>query len=191
MLSFTHSSPDAAQNIQTMRLRDDPPQITTQQRKKRKTNTDEQPATPQPPPAAQQPQQPAQQPQPQQQQQLPPPPPHILPPPHALMQHLPSGPIPPGYPYVPGDYTPGGMPQQAPPLNQIMQQALAAQHAAHQQQAQQQQAAGKAPSPSAPESPPTTGAQRALSSTKRAEQNRKAQRAFRERRDQSVLSYPS
>ena len=143
MLSFTsvgQPSSDAAQNIQTMRLRDDPPPI-TRQTKKRKT-----------PPTVD---------QPQQQQQ------HVLPPPHALMHPIP-GPLPPGYPYAPADYTPGGMPPGAIP-HQMQQQ----QQQQHQQQQQSQ-------------SPPPSSGQRPLSSTKRAEQNRKAQRAFRERRDQSA-----
>ncbi|KAF8161025.1 hypothetical protein B0H34DRAFT_699120 [Crassisporium funariophilum] len=157
MLSFGQSAQDAAQNIQTMRLRDDPPPITQPQRtsKKRKSPanniTDQQP----PPP----PQQP-----PQQQQQLQ----HVLPPPHALMHPIP-GPLPPGYPYAPADYTPGGLPHPHPGVPMQQQQQ-------HQHQSQ---------------SPPPSGSNRALSSTKRAEQNRKAQRAFRERRDQHVKALES
>ncbi|KDR75438.1 hypothetical protein GALMADRAFT_249497 [Galerina marginata CBS 339.88] len=156
MLSFT-SSPDGSQNIQTMRLRDDPPPITQPQRpaKKRKT----------PPTIVADQQQPPAQQQQQQQQQLQ----HVLPPPpHPLMHPIP-GPIPPGFPYAPADYTPGGMPagpHQGLPIQQ------------QQQPAQSQ-------------SPPPNGSQRALSSTKRAEQNRKAQRAFRERRDQHVKALES
>jgi len=41
------------------------------------------------------------------------------------------------------------------------------------------------------QSPPGSAAGRALSSSKRAEQNRKAQRAFRERRDQHVKALES
>lgn len=84
----------------------------------------------------------------------------MLPPPHALMQPLSHMQGPPaGYSYSPADYTPGGMPPQ-----------IVHQHTDSQSQ-----------SP-----PPNTPAGRALSSSKRAEQNRKAQRAFRERRDQFV-----
>jgi len=151
MLSFTsvgQPSSDAAQNIQTMRLRDDPPPI-TRQAKKRKS-----------PPTLDQQQQ-------QQQPQPPPPPPQQQP--HALMHPIP-GPLPPGYPYPPTDYTPGGMPPGSMPHPTVPMQQQ------HQQQRSQ--------------SPPTTG-QRPLSSTKRAEQNRKAQRAFRERRDQHVKALES
>ncbi|KAF4621161.1 hypothetical protein D9613_000615 [Agrocybe pediades] len=188
MLSFNsvgQSSPDASQNIQTMRLRDDPPPITQQQRtaKKRKTPPDtsieqqqqqqqqqsqnlvqqqQQQQPPHLPPPQQQPQQPQQQP-PQQPQQLQ----HVLPPPHALMHSIP-GPLPPGYPYAPADYTPGGLPPPGLPI---------------QPQQQQQQ-------PQQSQSPPPSG-QRTLSSSKRAEQNRKAQRAFRERRDQHVKALES
>ncbi|KAJ3847228.1 hypothetical protein EV368DRAFT_76783 [Lentinula lateritia] len=98
-------------------------------------------------------------------QSLPPPPPHlqhVLPPPHALMH-----PLPPGFAYAhppPGDYTVGGMlpPGQPPPQSQP----------------------GEAQSPN-------QAANRPLSNSKRAEQNRKAQRAFRERRDQHVKALES
>lgn len=153
MLSFTsvgQQSSDASQNIQTMRLRDDPPIITQRTSKKRKSPTNNS--------AEQSQQQPSQtQEQPPQQIQ------HVLPPPHALMHPLP-GSIPPGFQYAPADYTPGGLPpNHAHPHPGIPLQ----------QQSQ---------------SPPPSSSNRALSSTKRAEQNRKAQRAFRERRDQSVLT---
>ena len=152
MLSYTavgQQSPDASQNIQTMRLRDDPPTITQRTSKKRKSPPNNS--------AEQSQQQPSQTQQPPQQIQ------HVLPPPHALMHPLP-GPIPSGFQYAPADYTPGGLPpNHAHPHPGVPLQ-------------QQQQS----------QSPPPSSSNRALSSTKRAEQNRKAQRAFRERRDQSV-----
>ncbi|KAH9485319.1 hypothetical protein JR316_0002227 [Psilocybe cubensis] len=149
MLSFTNPSPDAASNIQSMRLRDDPPPITRQTKKRKSPPADSQPQ-PQPQPST------------QQQQQPQPPQIHPLPPPHALMHPM-APPLPPGYSYAPADYTPGGMPPGIPMPQQ-------------QQQQQQHQS----------QSPPPSSSTRALSSTKRAEQNRKAQRAFRERRDQHV-----
>ncbi|KAH9948672.1 hypothetical protein B0H21DRAFT_655750, partial [Amylocystis lapponica] len=81
--------------------------------------------------------------------------------------HLGGPPLPPGYQYPPGDYTPGGLPPPPPP-----------------------------PHPQAPMSPDQLDAQggaagRTLSQSKRAEQNRKAQRAFRERRDQHVKALES
>ncbi|KAG6842107.1 hypothetical protein C0991_002761 [Blastosporella zonata] len=91
-----------------------------------------------------------------------------LPPPtqihHVLppMMH-PMQPLPPGYHY---DFTPGGMPPPPP----------------HQHPDQQNHQGN---------SPPPSAANRALSSSKRAEQNRKAQRAFRERRDQHVKALES
>ncbi|TFK68713.1 hypothetical protein BDN72DRAFT_858244 [Pluteus cervinus] len=88
--------------------------------------------------------------------------PHVLPPPHAMMHSLP-GPLPP-YPYPPADYTPAGLPPHPGPLPEGQ--------------------PGQSPSQS-----PNGG--RALSMTKRAEQNRKAQRAFRERRDQHVKALES
>jgi len=94
---------------------------------------------------------------PQQQQQLPPQPMlHHLPPPHAMIHPMQGGPLPPHYPYA--DYSPGGLPPTPPQPSQDPSQ----------------------------QSSSSTAAGRALSSSKRAEQNRKAQRAFRERRDQSV-----
>jgi hypothetical protein len=92
-------------------------------------------------------------------QQLPPPPQqilHHLPPPHAMIHPMQGGPLPPHYPYA--DYTPGGMPPNPPQPSQDPAQ----------------------------QSPDSAASGRALSSSKRAEQNRKAQRAFRERRDQLV-----
>lgn len=150
MLSFT---PDATQN---MRLRDDPPPITQPARptKKRKT----------PPTNSDNHQQQLQQaPPPQQQQTI-----QVLPPPHALIHQI-TGQMPPGYPYGPSDYTPGGLPQTSHPGVSIQQQP-------GQPNAQSQQQQG--------------AASRTLSNSKRAEQNRKAQRAFRERRDQCVLFRP-
>ena len=86
--------------------------------------------------------------------------PNVLP---NLQQMInPMGSLPPGYQYS-SDFSPGGLPPPAPPTPQDDSQ--------HQSQ-----------SP-----PPNSQAGRALSSSKRAEQNRKAQRAFRERRDQSVF----
>ncbi|KAH0589403.1 hypothetical protein H2248_005160 [Termitomyces sp. 'cryptogamus'] len=73
------------------------------------------------------------------------------------MIHPMQHPLPPGYPYA--DFTPGGIPP--PPDRQP-----------------------QSPAPSTPAAAAAAG--RALSNSKRAEQNRKAQRAFRERRDQSV-----
>jgi hypothetical protein len=87
---------------------------------------------------------------------------HSLPAPHTMVHpppHMQSHPLQQGYQY---DYSPSGMPV-AP--NQASNQSQMADH----EQSQ---------------SPPNTAAGRALSSSKRAEQNRKAQRAFRERRDQ-------
>lgn len=80
-------------------------------------------------------------------------------------------PLPPGYQYVSSEYPPGAIPQMppAPPPTQ-------------------------API-SGPDSPTSQGgnanANRTLSQSKRAEQNRKAQRAFRERRDQHVKALES
>jgi len=167
MLSLTsvgQNNPDGSQNIQTMRLRDDPPPITQPQRTSKKRKT--------PPNTTDSHQQQQQQAaaavaavaqQQQQQQSAGAQPIQVLPPPHALMHQM-QGPIPPGYPYAPTDYTPGGFPQnphQGVSIQQQQQQQLPA-------QSQAQQAASS----------------RTLSGSKRAEQNRKAQRAFRERRDQ-------
>jgi hypothetical protein len=87
---------------------------------------------------------------------------HHLPPPHAMIHPMQAapGPLPPHYQYA--DYTPGGLPQNPtqPPTDQAQQ-----------------------PPPS------NSSSGRTLSSSKRAEQNRKAQRAFRERRDQLVYLF--
>ncbi|KAJ7783064.1 hypothetical protein B0H16DRAFT_1495207 [Mycena metata] len=84
-----------------------------------------------------------------------------------MMQPIP-GTMPPGYGPYPTDFSGAGMPQNPPPPGQ---------------EEQQQQPSGSPP--------PNSQAGRALSSSKRAEQNRKAQRAFRERRDQHVKSLES
>ncbi|KAG5720802.1 hypothetical protein E4T56_gene4144 [Termitomyces sp. T112] len=78
------------------------------------------------------------------------------------MIHPMQHPLPPGYPYA--DFTPGGIPP--PPDRQP-----------------------QSPAPSTPAAAAAAG--RALSNSKRAEQNRKAQRAFRERRDQHVKALES
>jgi hypothetical protein len=95
----------------------------------------------------------------QQQQPQQPPPPPPQPQVHPL-------PVPvqllPQYAYPPPDYTPGGIP---PP-------------------------GGPPGPPPPPDQKAVTGpGGRQLSTSKRAEQNRKAQRAFRERRDQSVIQH--
>ncbi|EPT04501.1 hypothetical protein FOMPIDRAFT_14367, partial [Fomitopsis schrenkii] len=95
-----------------------------------------------------------------------------LPPPHALMH--PMGGPPPGYPYPPpptGDYTPGGMP---PPPHHLGPPGPPPLDGQQDQQDGSQSTGG-----------------RTLSQSKRAEQNRKAQRAFRERRDQHVKALES
>lgn len=92
-----------------------------------------------------------------------PPPPGVMPPPPHAMMHPPHiAPPPMGHPfqYIPTDYTPGGLTHPPPP---------------------------PPPHPTGPlqdQSPPGSQSGRTLSQSKRAEQNRKAQRAFRERRDQ-------
>ncbi|OCH88254.1 hypothetical protein OBBRIDRAFT_734765 [Obba rivulosa] len=91
-----------------------------------------------------------------------PPPPHLGPP-------MP-------YQYAPADYTPGGMPP--PPPHP---QGPPPPHGGPPQEQQQ---------PPSPQSQ-SGGAGRTLSQSKRAEQNRKAQRAFRERRDQHVKALES
>ncbi|KAJ7218128.1 hypothetical protein GGX14DRAFT_439932 [Mycena pura] len=85
------------------------------------------------------------------------------------LQHMihPMSAIPPGYQYS-ADFTPGGLPPQ---------DAAAA--------------SSQEPQPPSPEPTTPTSGGRALSSSKRAEQNRKAQRAFRERRDQHVKQLES
>jgi len=83
------------------------------------------------------------------------------------IQTMPPGAIPPTYQYT-TDFSPAGLPPQNPQVPQ--------------DDSQQQQS----------QSPPANSqAGRTLSSSKRAEQNRKAQRAFRERRDQHVKSLES
>lgn len=77
---------------------------------------------------------------------------------HHMIATMPPGAIPQGYQYAPNDFSPAGLPPSGP-------------------QDDSQQPG---------QSPPPGQSGRALSSSKRAEQNRKAQRAFRERRDQSV-----
>ena len=145
--------------IQTMRLRQDPPSVTQSQTRSRKRKS---------PPSTD-----ALQPVPP-----PPPPPstmqHTLPPAHTLVPpaHLSGHGIPPpGYHYPPGDFNPTGLP---PP------------HSLGPLPGEEQR------SPSQPSNGATTntmsGTSRTLSQSKRAEQNRKAQRAFRERRDQCVSS---
>jgi hypothetical protein len=151
MLSFTGNPADNsnANQIQTMRLREDPPPITPATRTSRKRKSPSS-GTTNPPDA---------QPMPQQQQPPPPPPPmhpHALPPMMVPHPHMPGAPpLHPGYHY---DFTPGGLPPPNPPPP-----------------ADQQQ-----PSPQGG----SNAGGRTLSNSKRAEQNRKAQRAFRERRDQ-------
>lgn len=95
---------------------------------------------------------------------------HTLPPAHTLVPptHLPGHVIPPhGYQYPPGDYPPGLPPPHtlAPPPTDIEEHSQT--------------------------SNGTPGTSRTLSQSKRAEQNRKAQRAFRERRDQHVKALES
>ena len=111
----------------------------------------------------------------QQQQQPPPPPPPPgmhpppgmmppPPPPHSLMHPPPPhmGPPPPlPYQYIPQEYAPGGLSHPPPPPPQP---------------------------PTSPQDQQGAQSGRPLSTSKRAEQNRKAQRAFRERRDQLSIS---
>jgi hypothetical protein len=97
------------------------------------------------------------------------PPQHVLPPPHALVHpsHMQGPPpLPPGYAYAPADYTPGGLPPPHP--------------------SQLRPPPGPEQQPENQSAPTSSATGRALSNSKRAEQNRKAQRAFRERRDQYV-----
>jgi hypothetical protein len=103
---------------------------------------------------------------------------HTLPPAHTLVPppHMPGHVIPPpGYQYSPGEFPPAGLPPPHslghPPPTEAVQE----------QRPQSQPSNGAATTN-------TSGANRTLSQSKRAEQNRKAQRAFRERRDQCVLS---
>lgn len=164
--------PSDALTTPVMRLRDDPqpptpnppsskptqqPTTSTRQSRKRKTPPSSAPGPPPPP-----------QPQPQPPHQHPPPPPpppgihlgQMLPPPHALMP--PGMGHPPMYQYAPPEYA-----QPPPPPGEASQQPL------------------NGDGTDLSEDPSKSGG-RQLSQTKRAEQNRKAQRAFRERRDQYV-----
>ncbi|KAM5540251.1 hypothetical protein V8D89_006070 [Ganoderma adspersum] len=175
-----HHSPPQPQppgTFQTLRLRDDPPAVTQAgprtSRKRKSPATAPTDTAPPPPPGP-----------PNTGVMHPPPPPgtiqqHALPPPHTLMHpppHMAGHPIPHGYPYPPppGDFTPGGMPPPHP----------------------------GGPPPGHPGGPPpqpqpdqgrsgASSSGRTLSQSKRAEQNRKAQRAFRERRDQHVKTLES
>ena len=149
--------------IQTMRLRQDPPSVTQTQTRSRKRKS---------PPSTD-----ALQPVP------PPPPPaamqHTLPPAHTLVPppHLPGHVLPPSsYQYTPGAYSPGML----PPPHQ-----LAPPPPTEEQRSQSQASNGTAGTNTT-----SSGTARTLSQSKRAEQNRKAQRAFRERRDQSVFIIP-
>jgi len=148
-------------STQTLRLRDDPPPITPAPRNSRKRKT---------PPSVNN----DQKSQPQQQQHQTPPiatVQHSLPPTHTMVHppppHMQPHSLPQGYQY---DYSTGGIP--VPPPNQAPNEGQMVDH-------------DQSPSP------PNTAAGRALSSSKRAEQNRKAQRAFRERRDQHVKALES
>ncbi|KAI0779396.1 hypothetical protein C8Q74DRAFT_689099 [Fomes fomentarius] len=161
--------PQPPGTFQTLRLRDDPPTVTQPapraSRKRKSPATAPTDTGPPPPPG---PPNPA---------AMHPPPgtiqPHALPPPHTLMHppppHLAGHPMSYPYPPPPGDFTPGGMPPHpGPPPGPPGGLPL---------QAQQDQRANSAG--------------RTLSQSKRAEQNRKAQRAFRERRDQHVKTLES
>lgn len=81
---------------------------------------------------------------------------HLLQTPHTMMHSM-QGPLP-AYPYAPADYSPAGLPPDHSQVSDDIQQ----------------------PGSQSPQN----NNSRALGSSKRAEQNRKAQRAFRERRDQ-------
>ncbi|KAK7035520.1 hypothetical protein VNI00_011813 [Paramarasmius palmivorus] len=166
--SSAHDSPQQSQSQPQMRLRDEIPQINqpAQRNGRKRKSPPTNPETPQPPPP----------PQPQQQQ---PPPqstaPHNLQ--HVLPAHLMAHPFPFAGPAPGTDYTPAGIPPQpgqpGPPP-----------------EAQQQQPPQQQQSPTQQTSAAAAGG-RALSNSKRAEQNRKAQRAFRERRDQHVKALES
>ncbi|KAI0675190.1 hypothetical protein C8Q78DRAFT_1150784 [Trametes maxima] len=174
-----HHAPPQPQppgTFQTLRLRDDPPTVTQPAprtgRKRKSPATAPTETGPPPPPGPPNPGAPMHHP--------PPPgtiPPHALPPPHTLIHppppHLAAHPMPYPYPPPPGDFTPGGMPPHPgvpPPPGHP---------GAPPQSPDQQQRAGSA------------SGGRTLSQSKRAEQNRKAQRAFRERRDQHVKTLES
>jgi hypothetical protein len=148
-----------------MRLRQDPPSVTQTQTRSRKRKSP--PSTDALQPVA------------------PPPPPaamqHTLPPAHTLVPppHLPGHVIPPSsYQYTPGGYSPGML----PPPHQ-----LAPPPPTEEQRSQTQSANGTTGNTTSSSS----GTARTLSQSKRAEQNRKAQRAFRERRDQHVKALES
>ncbi|KAI0256413.1 hypothetical protein BJV78DRAFT_1273247 [Lactifluus subvellereus] len=94
---------------------------------------------------------------------------HTLPPAHTL--------VPPAH--LPGHYSPDYSPAGLPPPH-----SLAPPTDSSQEQRPQSQTSNGA-------SPTASGTPRTLSQSKRAEQNRKAQRAFRERRDQHVKALES
>ncbi|CAL1706589.1 unnamed protein product [Somion occarium] len=161
----THPPPPPAPQppgtFQTLRLRDEPPPVT--QPSSRTSRKRKSPPNVNPDPQQLQPQPPPGMHQP---------PPGMLPPGmvHPPPPHMGGPPLPHhAFSYIPTDYSPGGMPppQQMPPGPPPGQQA----------DGQPSQAGG--------------GGSRALSQSKRAEQNRKAQRAFRERRDQHVKALES
>lgn len=165
MLQYQQQQPsNDAHSTPVMRLRDDPQpssqSSTSRPSRKRKSPPSSTSAPPPPPPQTQS--------QPQPQHPPPPPPPpgihlgQMLPPPHALIP--PGMGHPPMYQYAPPDYA------QAPPLPPgEPSQSLNGQDAD-------------------PNHDGSKSGGRQLSQSKRAEQNRKAQRAFRERRDQYALS---
>jgi len=159
------TDPLPSQSTPTMRLRDDPQPPTSNP-----TPTTSRPSRKRksPPSAAPAPAPPSQ-PQPQQHPPPPPPPPgmHLgmLPPPHTLMP--PGMGPPPMYQYAPPDYA-----QPPPPPGELSQEQL------NGHDSDQGLENGKSGG-------------RQLSQSKRAEQNRKAQRAFRERRDQRVKALES
>lgn len=94
-----------------------------------------------------------------------------------MIAHLP-GPLPPGFVYATTDFTPGGMPQQSHHQN-----------ASPSPEEESVQLDIQVQVPVDSDSRGNAGRQ--LSTSKRAEQNRKAQRAFRERRDQHVKALES
>ncbi|KAF9784475.1 hypothetical protein BJ322DRAFT_1064711 [Thelephora terrestris] len=85
------------------------------------------------------------------------------------------------FPFGPVDYSPGGLPPNIP--NMPVPGAVNVPSPSGLQQADQ--------SPNSPSDGDTPKAGRALAQSKRAEQNRKAQRAFRERRDAHVKALES
>ncbi|KAF9263427.1 hypothetical protein L218DRAFT_1077397 [Marasmius fiardii PR-910] len=160
---------------QALRLRDDPPPINapqptvTSRSRKRKTPPD---------PSITQDNSATSQPGPQQ-----------ISPQHVLNSHAPQlmhhHPYPP-FPGPPPDFNPNHSPGMPPPVVSQPGPPPAAGDPQAQQQQQQQQQQAQQSSPGG-----TQSAGRALSNSKRAEQNRKAQRAFRERRDQHVKALES